>query len=297
MICARAASASASACASVKELQRPSAGGRRLPAGLVRHQLDVGRHAHDADAVVGRGRDQAGDLRAVAIVAESADVVVDVVARELRASGEIRVFGVDSGVDDGHADARALAEGVRFGHVERVDVRLQARIGIVEGVRTRVGRGLEFVERLRDQHALVGQQLLDHRFTRGAGRNPEQHAVHLQLFDRPLGHQRERMPARQVADQRGRRGTDAVVGRGAVAVRRTADRGRPAGHRVGHRHHDELGGVGADLGRRAHFGRRCRGGIGQQRRRSRPAAARRPAARRVESAPRSLVSGRWAAQT
>ena len=165
--------------------------------------LHVRRDAHDADAVVGGGGDQAGHLRAVAVVAKRDRVVVDVVARELRAAGEIGMLGVDAGVDDGDAHAGAAADVVRLGDVERADVRLQPRVRVVEPAR----RGAS----VADSNSLSGcaistrlsvEQLLDDRLARGAGRNPEQHAVHLQLFDRPLGHQRERIVARQLADQR-----------------------------------------------------------------------------------------------
>ena len=110
-----------------------AAGGARrsLPAGLVGQELDVRRDADDADAVVGRGGDQARHLRAVPVAAERDVVVVDVIARDERAAGEIGMLGVDAGVDDGHANAGAAAEVVRLGDVERADVRLQARVGIV----------------------------------------------------------------------------------------------------------------------------------------------------------------------
>ena len=81
--------------------------------------LHVRRDADDADAVVGRGGDQARHLRAVAIAAKRDVVVVDVVARDLRAAGEIGMSRVDAGVDDGDANAGAAAEVVRLGDVER----------------------------------------------------------------------------------------------------------------------------------------------------------------------------------
>ena len=65
------------------------------------------------------------------IAAERDVVVVDVIAGDERAAGEIGMVGVDAGVDDGHANAGAAAEVVRLHDVERADIRLQPRVGIV----------------------------------------------------------------------------------------------------------------------------------------------------------------------
>ena len=77
-----------------------AAGGVRgsLPAGLVGQELDVRRDADDADAVVGRGRDEARHLRAVAIAAERDLVVVDEIAGDDACGRRDRDGGVSTPV-------------------------------------------------------------------------------------------------------------------------------------------------------------------------------------------------------
>jgi hypothetical protein len=163
---------------------------------------------------------------------------------------------------------------VRLHDIERADIRLQSRIGIVgsrgggHGLRCRCGcRRFELVERLHDEHAFVGFELFDHRFARGARGNAEQHTMHLELLDGPLGNGRERILARDFLQRVGGRSAHTVVSSAAVAVRRAAHRAWTAGNRIRDRDHDELPRRAAHLGRRQNgWGRRCRRATQHQRR-------------------------------
>ena len=101
---------------------------------------DAVRDAGDAELVVGRLRDGAGDVRAVAVVVGGVVVVGDeVVAGDELGLGQIADLG-DAGVDDGDDRALALAELPGVGHADLAQVPLVAEAGVVRELRGRRAR-------------------------------------------------------------------------------------------------------------------------------------------------------------
>ena len=95
--------------------------------------LAPGRDRLDPDAVAGQRVDDAGDVGAVAVAVLRRVVVVDEVVPGQQLAGEVRVVGLDAGVDHGDDGAGAGAHrmgGVRVDHVQPPLVRPQ-------GVRSR----------------------------------------------------------------------------------------------------------------------------------------------------------------
>src|SRR5581483_2208102 len=108
--------------------------------------------ARDAAAVVGGGRRDAGDVRAVTVVVGAAvDALAGVAARaEARdvthdaIATEVLVGDVDARVDDGDRRARARGRAPRRGRPDHLEVPLQPEAGVVGGRRQRaLGRGHE----------------------------------------------------------------------------------------------------------------------------------------------------------
>ena len=98
---------------------------------LDRHDLGAEGDAGDADAVVGRLRDGAGDVRAVAVIVAGVGAVVDEVpAGDDLGLRQIRHLG-DAGVDDGDDHALALRGLPGLLGVDLLQVPLQLVLGIV----------------------------------------------------------------------------------------------------------------------------------------------------------------------
>ena len=67
-----------------------------------RQNLDIRGQPGHAHAVVGRGRDDAGHVRAVAIVVARVKIPVDVVIPRRQTPGELGMREIDAGVDHRH---------------------------------------------------------------------------------------------------------------------------------------------------------------------------------------------------
>jgi len=83
--------------------------------------LGTGRDRLDPDAVTGQRVDDAGDVGAVAVAVLRRVVVVDEVVPRQQLAREVRVVGLDAGVDDRDDRAGAGAHrmgGVRVDHVQ-----------------------------------------------------------------------------------------------------------------------------------------------------------------------------------
>jgi hypothetical protein len=141
---------------------------------LADRQLRVEGDAGDAPAVVGLGRDRAGDVAAVAVVV-GARALLDGAADDdqalrLRAvddlAREVLVGGADARVDDADLDAAGVGEGAEAGRVPalgRVDVRVGGAAGlagVVEAVELGEAR---VVGHGRDPHGRVDLRVLHRR--------------------------------------------------------------------------------------------------------------------------------------
>ena len=106
---------------------------------LERHDLEVEADASNADAVVGRLRDRAGDVRAVTVVIVRVRGVADEVVRiderqPLEVGQLVKLLVVlvrDAGIEHGDDDTVAVGELPGLGHADLAEVPLVLVVGIV----------------------------------------------------------------------------------------------------------------------------------------------------------------------
>ena len=176
----------------------------------------------------------------MAVELESARISVDEVALHINAAAQIGMVAGEPGVDQRNAHAAAARDAVRA-----ADIHV-----LVPGLHRDVWIGLRaahavILERLRQRHAAVGLELLQHGRARRAGRQREHRTVQAQQRNRPCGHRLQVIAARQGVHRASRTIADNIAVAAGVTARGAAGEGRSLTRFVRHRDHNEIGGIGA----------------------------------------------------